>query len=60
VKKVIGFCKAGVFAVVENVALGEEEIWLLIAVGSERKGAAKRCQTCVALKGKRNSIVEPA
>lgn len=28
--------------------------------GSGRKGAAKRCQTEWALKGKRNSIVEPA
>jgi hypothetical protein len=28
--------------------------------GVGRKGAAKRCQTDCALKGKRNSIVEPA
>lgn len=27
---------------------------------SERKGAAKRDQTAVALKGKRNSMAEPA
>ena len=39
---------------------GEEEVWLLTVLGTERNGAAKRCQTCVALKGKRNSIVEPA
>ena len=57
----IGFCRAEGIAVVEEIALvGGEEMWLLIVVESWGKGAAKRCQTWVALNGKRNSIVEPA
>lgn len=34
--------------------------WSFLVVSCERKGLARRSQTKVGLKGKRNSIVEPA